>query len=232
MCNEYYKLNTGYVLSLKKNTPFPDLEHALTEPNGLLAIGGDLSTERLLNAYKHGIFPWFSEGEPVLWWSPNPRMVLFPSELKINRSLKKIINKKLFKIRLNTAFRQVIEACSKTPRANQDGTWINHDIIEAYCRLHQLGYAFSVESWQDNQLVGGCYGVIIGKMFYGESMFHLVADASKVAFVNLVHHLEQLGVDMIDCQMNTPLLASFGAKEISRDVFIKKLTQLISYDTA
>jgi leucyl/phenylalanyl-tRNA---protein transferase len=232
MSNEYYKLSNGYVLSIQRNTPFPDLNHALKEPNGLLAIGGDLSTERLLNAYQKGIFPWFNEGEPILWWSPNPRMVLFPSELKISRSLKKNINKNLFEIRFNTAFRQVVESCSHTPRASQSGTWINHDIIDAYCRLNTLGHALSMESWQNNQLVGGCYGVIIGRMFYGESMFHLVPDASKIAFVNLVHYLEQLNVGMIDCQMNTPLLASFGAREITRDVFIKNLTQLIEHDTA
>jgi leucyl/phenylalanyl-tRNA---protein transferase len=226
MPNEYYKLPSGYVLSLNQHTPFPDVTHALSEPNGLLAIGGDLNTERLLGAYRKGIFPWFSQGEPVLWWSPDPRMVLFPNELKINRSLKKTINKNIFEIRFNTAFKQVIEACSKIPRPKQDGTWITQDIIEAYCKLNESGYAISMESWQNNILVGGCYGVIIKHMFYGESMFHSVTDASKIAFVHLVQHLLKQGVEMIDCQMNTSLLASFGAKEINRALFIEKLTYL------
>lgn len=226
MSNEYYKLPNGYVLSLKQHTPFPDLKHALTEPNGLLAIGGDLNTERLLDAYSKGIFPWFSHDEPILWWSPDPRMVLFPNELKINRSLKKTINKNVFEIRFNTAFKQVIEACSHVTRPHQDGTWITHDIIESYCQLNKIGHAISMESWQNDHLVGGCYGVIINRMFYGESMFHTVTDASKVAFVHLVQYLQNQGVEMIDCQMNTTLLASFGAREIARAVFIEKLTHL------
>lgn len=228
MADEYYQLASGYVLSLKENTPFPELTKALTTPNGLIAIDGDLSTNRLLEAYKRGIFPWFSEGEPIMWWSPDPRMVLFPSELKISNSLRKTLKKQSFELRLNTAFRDVITACSQVKRSNQLGTWISHEMIDAYSELQQLGYAISSECWFENRLVGGCYGVMIGKMFYGESMFHTKTDASKLAFVHLVQHLKASGVSMIDCQMKTPLLESFGGREIPRNTFIEKLNQLIS----
>ena len=227
MSYSYYQFPNGRVACIDDDCDFPSLNQALSEPNGLIAIGGDLSLPRLLNAYQHGIFPWFSEGEPILWWSPNPRMVLFPDELKISNSLKKTLKNKPFDVRFNTAFRQVISACSHTPRAGQPGTWITQDIIEAYCTLHNAGYAISAECWQDNTLVGGCYGVKIGKMFYGESMFHLVTDASKVAFVHLVQKLKSEGVGLIDCQMKTAHLARFGAKEISRDDFIDNLSSLI-----
>ena len=226
MSYSYYQFPNGRVACIDDDCDFPLLNQALSEPNGLIAIGGDLSLPRLLNAYQHGIFPWFSEGEPILWWSPNPRMVLFPDELKISNSLKKTLKNKPFDVRFNTAFRQVISACSHTPRAGQPGTWITQDIIEAYCTLHNAGYAISAECWQDNTLVGGCYGVKIGKMFYGESMFHLVTDASKVAFVHLVQKLKSEGVGLIDCQMKTAHLARFGAKEISRDDFIDNLSSL------
>ena len=227
MSYSYYQFPNGRVACIDDDCDFPFLNQALSEPNGLIAIGGDLSLPRLLNAYQHGIFPWFSEGEPILWWSPNPRMVLFPDALKISNSLKKTLKNKPFDVRFNTAFRQVISACSHTPRAGQPGTWITQDIIEAYCTLHNAGYAISAECWQDNTLVGGCYGVKIGKMFYGESMFHLVTDASKVAFVHLVQKLKSEGVGLIDCQMKTAHLARFGAKEISRDDFIDNLSSLI-----
>ncbi|HPV32575.1 MAG TPA: leucyl/phenylalanyl-tRNA--protein transferase [Methylotenera sp.] len=227
MSYSYYQFPNGRVACIDDDCDFPSLNQALSEPNGLIAIGGDLSLPRLLNAYQHGIFPWFSEGEPILWWSPNPRMVLFPDELKISNSLKKTLKNKPFEVRFNTAFRQVISACSHTLRADQPGTWITQDIIEAYCTLHNAGYAISAECWQDNTLVGGCYGVKIGKMFYGESMFHLVTDASKVAFVHLVQKLKSEGVGLIDCQMKTAHLARFGAKEISRDDFIDNLSSLI-----
>ena len=227
MSYSYYQLPNGRVACIDDDCDFPSLNQALSEPNGLIAIGGDLSLPRLLNAYQHGIFPWFSEGEPILWWSPNPRMALFPDALKISNSLKKTLKNKPFDVRFNTAFRQVISACSHTPRAGQPGTWITQDIIEAYCTLHNAGYAISAECWQDNTLVGGCYGVKIGKMFYGESMFHLVTDASKVAFVHLVQKLKSEGVGLIDCQMKTAHLARFGAKEISRDDFIDNLSSLI-----
>ena len=227
MSNQYYQLPSGYVLALQPDSAFPPLHEALTEPNGLIAIGGDLSSQRLLDAYQHGIFPWYSEGEPILWWSPNPRMVLFPDELNVSRSLSKVLNKQLFDIRINTAFRDVITACSNTARPEQAGTWISPEMIEAYCQLHTLGYAISVESWQNDVLVGGCYGVKINRMFYGESMFHHVSDASKVAFVHLVRHLNTHQVGMIDCQMRTPLLASFGGREIPREQFIKQLSMLV-----
>lgn len=228
MANQFYQLPNGYVLALEQATPFPPLDHALHEPNGLIAIGGDLSRKRLLDAYSNGIFPWFSEGEPVMWWSPDPRMVLLPDELKVSNSLKKTIKKQKYKTTLNTAFREVMTACSKVPRPNQDGTWINHNMINAYCDLHQHGHAISSESWLNDELVGGCYGVIINKMFYGESMFHTQTDASKVAFVQLVEHLQKQDVGMIDCQMTTPLLASFGGREISREDFSQTLKKLIN----
>jgi leucyl/phenylalanyl-tRNA--protein transferase len=228
MSHAYYQLPGGRVASIDGNCDFPQLSVALTEPNGLIAVGGDLSHNRLLSAYKQGIFPWFSEGEPILWWSPNPRMVLFPEEIKISRSLAKTLKNSTFEIRFNTAFREVISACSNTPREGQPGTWITQEIIEAYCRLHQAGYAISAECWLNNNLVGGCYGVKLGNMFYGESMFHHVTDASKFAFVKLVQKLKAEEVGMIDCQMKTAHLVSLGAKEISRDFFIDRLSYLIN----
>ena len=226
MSHGYYQLPNGRVASIDGDCDFPPLTEALTDPNGLVAIGGDLSLPRLLDAYHQGIFPWFSEGEPILWWSPNPRMVLFPNELKISNSLQKILKKKVFEVRFNTAFREVITACSATTRSQQTGTWITQDIIEAYCRLHETGFAVSAEAYFDNQLVGGCYGVRIGNMFYGESMFHHKTDASKVAFVSLVQHLTAQGVALIDCQMKTAHLSSFGAREINREEFATRLEKL------
>lgn len=229
----YYKLASGYVLALENDTPFPSLSDGLNEPNGLIAIGGDLSTHRLLSAYKQGIFPWsnynpLNDTEPLLWWSPDPRMVLFPDELNISKSLKKTLKKHPFETRINTAFEAVITECAKTPRNDQDGTWISSQMITAYCNLHALGFAMSAEAWQDGKLVGGCYGVKIGRMFYGESMFHHVANASKVAFVYLVEHLKTQHVGMIDCQMKTPLLTSFGGREINRKEFSQILTKLVN----
>lgn len=226
MSHAYYQLPNGRVASIDGDCDFPPLKNALTKPNGLIAIGGDLSLPRLLAAYRQGIFPWFSDGEPILWWSPDPRMVLFPDELKISNSLKKTLKKQQFELRFNTAFREVIIACSSTRRGGQNGTWITQDIIDAYCALHEAGFAISAEAWLNGQLVGGCYGIKIGNMFYGESMFHHVTDASKVAFAGLVEYLKTQGVGMIDCQMKTAHLASFGAREISRDEFIKILTTL------
>jgi leucyl/phenylalanyl-tRNA--protein transferase len=225
--SDYYQLPTGKVTALDDDTLFPPVNEALTEPNGLLAIGGDLSSERLLTAYQSGIFPWFSEGEPLLWWSPDPRMVLFPQDYKVSKSLAKCLKKNDYEVKFNTQFRQVMEACAQTNRPDQDGTWITSDIIEAYCELHQLGYAHSAETWVDNTLVGGLYGVLINKMFYGESMFHHVTDASKIAFAHLVDYLKGKEVGMIDCQMNTKHLASLGAKEINRTEFMTKLNRLI-----
>lgn len=229
MSHAYYQLPCGRVASIDGDCDFPPLSMALSEPNGLIAIGGDLSAARLLSAYRQGIFPWFNQGEPIMWWSPNPRMVLFPDELKISNSLKKTLKKALFEVRFNTSFREVMTACSQTPRHGQAGTWISPDMIAAYCELHRLGYAISMESWLNNTLVGGCYGIKIGRMFYGESMFHQVTDASKVAFAHLVNHLQTQGVGLIDCQMKTPLLSSFGGREIPREALMQHLRKLIEF---
>ena len=214
---------------LEPDTPFPPLETSLGEPNGLIAIGGDLSPKRLLAAYQLGIFPWFSDDQPILWWSPDPRMVLFPDELKISRSLARRLRKPDYEMRFDTAFRDVIQACATITRKEQDGTWIVPEILEAYCLLHELGHAHSVETWMDGQLVGGIYGVAIGRMFYGESMFHRKTDASKLAFVHLVWHLKQNNFGMMDCQMKTSHLASLGAREISRSEFSLMLAKLVNY---
>ena len=223
----YYQLPEGRVAAIDNDCNFPHLEQALIEPNGLLAIGGDLNPTRLLNAYKMGIFPWFNPDEPVMWWSPNPRMVLYPNELKIANSLKKSLKKQPFEIKFNTNFRQVITACSQTYRPSQGGTWITDDMINGYCELHAAGFAICMESWLNDELVGGCYGIKIGRMFYGESMFHTQTDASKVAFVHLVEWLKNQQVGMIDCQMKTPLLTRFGGREILREDFSQTLTKLI-----
>ena len=228
MANAYYKLPNGYVLALDAETTFPALSDALTEPNGLIAIGGDLSAARLLSAYRQGIFPWFNAGEPVMWWSPDPRMVLYPDELKISRSLAKILKTSAYETRVNTAFQAVITACSNTPRNDQPGTWITNEMISAYCDMHTQGFAVCAETWLNDELVGGCYGVKIGRMFYGESMFHTQPNASKIAFVYLVEWLKEQQVGMIDCQMKTPLLSSFGGREINRDDFIQTLTKLVN----
>jgi leucyl/phenylalanyl-tRNA--protein transferase len=226
--SSYYRLPGGNVQALAEHTPFPPLRAALSEPNGLLAIGGDLSPQRLLAAYARGAFPWYSAGEPILWWSPDPRMVLFPQELKITRSLAQRLKHHDYVIRFDSAFREVMQACSATPRLGQDGTWIVPEMVEAYCRMHELGHAHSVETWMDGKLVGGLYGVAIGRMFYGESMFHHVTDASKIAFVHLVRYLQQHGFGMIDCQMKTSHLERFGAREIPRAEFALQLEELIN----
>ncbi len=213
---------------LTPQTPFPPLNTALTHPNGLLAAGGDLSPQRLIAAYRCGIFPWFNEGDPILWWSPDPRMVLFPPELKISRSLRKTLKKANYTIRADSAFNQVVQACA-APRKERPGTWIHDEMIAAYTALHEMGLAHSIETWIEGELVGGLYGVAQGKMFFGESMFSRTTDASKVAFVHLVRHLERRGFKMIDCQMKTAHLASFGAREISRKEFSLKLKELVNY---
>lgn len=217
------------MVAIENDCPFPPVHQALIEPNGLIAIGGDLTATRLLSAYSQGIFPWFNQDEPVMWWSPSPRMVLFPGELKISGSLKKTLKKSLYEIRFNTAFREVISACSASKRPGQSGTWISPAMMDAYCELHAQGHAICMESWQSDVLVGGCYGVIINRMFYGESMFHTQTDASKVAFVHLVNQLKTLEIGMIDCQMKTPLLTSFGGREIDRQLFMQNLTKLVNF---
>ena len=213
---------------LHENTPFPPVEQALRQPNGLLAAGADLSPSRLLEAYRHGIFPWFSAEDPILWWSPDPRMVLFPAEFKISRSLRKTLLRGQYQIRCDTAFEQVMRACSQ-PREGQNGTWIQEEMIAAYVRLHKAGYAHSIETWMDNKLVGGLYGVSIGRMFYGESMFSNKTDASKIALAYLTAQLKRWNFGMIDCQMNTAHLASLGAREITRREFLIRLQELIHY---
>jgi leucyl/phenylalanyl-tRNA--protein transferase len=205
---------------------FPPLELALREPNGLLCAGGDLTPQRIVRAYVSGIFPWYSLGEPVLWWSPDPRMVLFPAEFRISHSLRKILRKGRYQVRLDTHFKAVIRACAETSRPGQAGTWITPEIQAAYLRLHGLGYAHSVETWIDDALAGGLYGIAIGKMFYGESMFARVSDASKIAAAHLARFLGEWGFGMIDCQMNTSHLASLGAREISRDDFLRRVQDL------
>lgn len=207
---------------------FPPVESALVEPNGLLAAGGDLCVERLLAAYRHGIFPWYSPGEPLLWWSPDPRMVLFPNELKISRSLGRTLRRAEYTIRLDSAFAQVMAACA-APRKGTPGTWISPEMQSAYLQLHELGYAHSVETWlgeADREiLAGGLYGIAIGSVFYGESMFARVTDASKIAFAHLCRLLEKRGFAVIDCQMNTAHLASLGAREIPRREFLAGLAR-------
>lgn len=210
---------------LKQNSPFPPVESALQAPNGLLAAGADLSPQRLLDAYSHGIFPWYSEGQPIMWWSPNPRMVLVPQEFKPSRSLAKTLRNKAFEARFDTSFREVMLACSE-PRDGQAGTWISPDMVNAYCALHELGYAHSVETWIDGALAGGLYGVAIGKMFYGESMFARKTDASKIALAYLTQQLIAQDFALIDCQMSTQHLASLGAREIPRINFINKINEL------
>ncbi|MDB5815672.1 MAG: leucyl/phenylalanyl-tRNA--protein transferase [Rhodocyclales bacterium] len=198
---------------------FPPVHLALREPNGLLAVGGALSPDWLLAAYRQGIFPWFSEGEPILWWSPDPRMVVIPHELRLTRSLLKTLRSGRFELRCDTAFARVMAECA-APRGAAIGTWISPQIIAAYCRIHEMGWAHSIETWLDGELVGGLYGVAIGRVFYGESMFHRATDASKVAFAHLVRLLERRNFAVIDCQMSTPHLHSLGGRELPRAEFL------------
>jgi leucyl/phenylalanyl-tRNA--protein transferase len=205
--------------------PFPPVARALKEPNGLLAAGGDLSQQRLLDAYRHGIFPWFSRGEPILWWSPDPRMVLHTAELKVSRSLAKNLRNKGYRVTVDTAFLEVMNGC-----ADRKETWLGKPMQAAYSALHRSGYAHSFETWRGDDLVGGLYGVAIGRMFYGESMFSRTTDASKVALVALVRELGRRGFPLIDCQMKTPLLASLGGREIPRVAFLRALGTLVNYE--
>lgn len=197
---------------------FPDVERALREPDGLLAIGGDLGPSRLLDAYARGIFPWYNAGEPVMWWSPDPRCVLEPEGLVINRSLQKTLRRRPFRVTFNRAFGDVIRSCA-APRRNGPGTWITADMVLAYTRLHELGHALSVECWSGDELAGGMYGVVIGRVFFGESMFSHADNASKVALVHLVHALRQRAFRLLDCQVYSPHLQRLGAVTMPRPVF-------------
>lgn len=205
---------------------FPPLETAMREPNGLLAAGGDLSPERLLAAYRHGCFPWYQEGQPLLWWSPDPRTVLYPEELHVSRSLAKKLRQGVFNVTFDRAFQDVIQGCA-APRDYADGTWITTPMQNAYVTLHQLGVAHSVEVWQDGQLVGGLYGLAMGRLFFGESMFSRATDASKVGFVTLVERLRGWDFKLIDCQMPTQHLTSFGARTIPRRIFAEALAKYL-----
>lgn len=207
--------------NLSSEIYFPPVSEANTD--GILAIGGDLSPERLILAYKSGIFPWFKDGEPIIWWSPNPRTVLFFEELKISKSMQTILNRNSFKVSFNTNFREVISNCQKAKRNGQNGTWITNEMIEAYCKLNELGIAKSIEVWQNDQLVGGLYGVDLGTVFCGESMFSKVSNASKVGFIFLVNKLKAENYKILDCQVYNEHLASLGCREIERVEFLKFL---------
>ena len=212
------------LFALDNKLIFPPVH--LAEPDGLLAMGGDLSTERLLLAYRNGIFPWY-EGDTILWWCPHPRFVLFPGELKVSKSIKPLLNRNEFEFTTNKAFKQVIHHCKKTKRPGQEGTWITDEVEKAYCKLHELGYAHSTEVWRDGELVGGLYGIKLGKVFFGESMFSLVSNASRFAFIKYVQQLKEEGIELIDCQIYTEYLESLGARMIDRDKFIELLQNLL-----
>lgn len=209
---------------LNDNLWFPPVEQAMED--GLLATGGDLSIDRLLLAYRSGIFPWYDEGPP-LWWCPDPRFVLYPDNLRISKSMKQLLKKEAFDFRIDTAFEEVISNCKTVPRSEQDGTWISTDIVKAYTELHNLGHAHSAEVWKDDVLVGGLYGIRMGNIFFGESMFSHVSNASKYAFINYVQWLQQDGVQLIDCQVYTEHLESLGANMIPRADFIQLLNRNI-----
>ena len=213
------------VFRLSNHPIFPAPE--LAEPDGLLAIGGDLSPVRLLIAYSQGIFPWFSEGDPILWWSPSPRLVLFPEEYHLPKRLKRAINAGTFTVTADTAFAQVVSGCASASGRLEHGTWITREMHEAYCRLHELGFAHSIECWREGELAGGLYGVCLDRVFFGESMFTRVTDASKVALAALVRQAKQLGIALIDCQMTTEHLLRFGARELSREQFVAQLDEHI-----
>jgi leucyl/phenylalanyl-tRNA--protein transferase len=217
------------VYRLPDEIVFPD--PGLAEDNGLLAVGGDLKPGRLVHAYANGIFPWYSEGEPVLWWSPNPRMILFPKEFKRHKNLRRTVNKAVFNITFDRAFRQVIGQCAAVRKNDNSGTWITRDMEMAYIKLHELGLAHSVEAWQNGSLVGGLYGVSLGGTFFGESMFHLVTDASKVALWHLTDRLLLWNFDMIDAQQETPHLSSLGAKPVERKKFLHLLKESLKKPT-
>ncbi|NKB37164.1 MAG: leucyl/phenylalanyl-tRNA--protein transferase [Gammaproteobacteria bacterium] len=207
-----------WVAENKIASDFPELGSALRDPDGLLAIGGDLSIKRLLSAYQKGIFPWYSDGQPILWWSPDPRCVLEPDQVKISRSLNKTLRKNIYQITFNTAFADVIKKCAET-RKDNSGTWITQEMMQAYIQLHEQGFAVSVEAWHEGELVGGLYGVAIDRVFFGESMFSRKTDSSKVALVALARTIDALGFRMIDCQVHSHHLQSLGAKPVARELF-------------
>lgn len=217
------------VFRLVEDIVFPPPDYA--DPSGLIAVGGDLSSERLLEAYRVGIFPWYSDDQPILWWSPDPRFVLELGEFKISRSLRKTLKRKLFEVTFDRAFHEVIAACASVPRDGQKGTWITPEMQQAYIRLHHLGYAHSVESWFEGELVGGLYGVSLSKAFFGESMFHRKDDASKVALATLVEKLKLWGFHFIDSQLTTEHMARLGAREMPRRIFLKRLRAALKFPT-
>lgn len=214
---------------LSHELKFPSPEEATAE--GILAIGGDLRPERLMLAYHQGIFPWYSDETPILWWSPNPRFVLYPDNLKVSKSMKQVLRKNQFKITFDTAFDQVITECQQMPRNDQDGTWITDELKEAYGELHRTGFAHSVEVWEDNELVGGLYGVSLGKVYFGESMFAKRSNASKAGFITLVQAMKKKGIQLIDCQVHTKHLESLGAQDISRKEYLRYLDVLLDFDS-
>ena len=216
------------VYRLPEAIAFPSVEQ--TAKNGLLAVGGDLSPERLLAAYREGIFPWYGDGEPILWWSPDPRFILFPNELRVSRSMRQFLKKGFVRITFDQAFREVIAACGR-PRPGQNGTWITAEMREAYAVLHDLGFAHSVEVWRQKELVGGLYGISLGHAFFGESMFSAIPNASKAALITLVSHLQKRGFDLIDCQVETTHLAGLGARHIPRRDFCALLKQSLRHET-
>ena len=205
------------VFQLTNKLIFPSAE--LAEDNGLLAVGGDLSPERLLLAYRNGIFPWYSEGDPILWWSPSPRLVIFPADFKIPKRLSRLMRQEKFSITIDHAFRQVIAACASTDKRREKGTWITNDMLVAYCQLHDKGYAHSIECWLDDELAGGLYGISLGGIFFGESMFSVQPNSSKIALVHLLKKMQEWDFDLLDCQMKTEHLMQFGAKEIPGNEF-------------
>jgi len=217
------------IFRLVDDMVFPPPDYA--DPSGLIAVGGDLSSERLLEAYRVGIFPWYSDEQPILWWSPDPRFILEPDEFKISRSLQKTLQRKIFQVTFDRVFEDVIAACSTVPREGQRGTWITREMRDAYIELHGLGYAHSVETWFAGNLVGGLYGVSLGKVFFGESMFHKKTDASKVALATLVEKLKSWGFHFIDSQMTTEHMMSLGAKEMPRRIFLKRLQSALRHST-
>lgn len=217
------------VYLLSDELHFPPVH--LATPEGLLAVGGDLSPPRLLLAYRNGIFPWYSEQDPILWWSPDPRALLYPREIRISRSLKKTLKKETFKVTIDTVFEDIIRSCARTRTEKGEGTWITNEMVSAYNRLHQLGYAHSIETWHQEKIVGGLYGVSLGRCFFGESMFSTMTDASKVALVRLCDLLIQKKIDFIDCQLPTHHLKSMGAREVSRSDFISQLQVSLDFPT-